>query len=128
MSEPGEVRLPGVMWHVTVTLHGQPQEPGELARQLSQLALAHGIGLSARYQPDMVELRYWDEGHDCGRVAGNALGLWDSHREDLGLPSWAVVGLEVLDRGCFRRRYPRGTHGVEPFTPGVRPLSGESRP
>lgn len=115
--------LPGVVWHVTVTLHGTPHEPGGLEHKLSQLAMAHGVGLSVRYRPDRAELRYWDEGHDCRRVANNSLDLWDLHREELGLPSWAVVGLEVLDRSSFRQRWPPGTTGRNALTPGVRPIS-----
>jgi hypothetical protein len=122
MTQPAGVRLPGVMWHVTVTLHGHPLEPGRLAAGLELLAFAHGIDLSARYAPDLVELRYWDEGQDCRVVVGHALHLWDSHRPDADLPAWPVVGVEVLDRPTFRRRWRAGSDEGELFTPGVRPL------
>ena len=125
MSDPAALRLPGVMWHVTVTLHGPPMEPGQLSQRLAGMAVAHGLGMSARFLPDTVELRYWDEGHDCRRVAENGLDLWDEHREDLSLPSWAVVGLEVLDRTSFHRRWPPGSAQAELFTPGVKPLGGD---
>jgi len=124
MPESAEVRLPGSLWHVTITLRGQPHDPAELALRLTDLAFAHGIGLSARYLPDTVELRYWDEGHDCRRVADNALGLWDAHRADIDLPPWAVVGLEVLDRHLFRRRFADAAGRQDVFTPGVGPMAG----
>jgi hypothetical protein len=122
MSETPSVRLPGVLWHVTVTLHGQPLASGRLAQALGKMALAHGLGLSARFLPDTVELRYWDEGHDCRLVAEHGLNLWDVHREAAGLPSWPVVGLEVLDRTSFRRRWPPGSIEDDLFTPGVKPM------
>ncbi|MFN8125575.1 MAG: hypothetical protein U0R64_03580 [Candidatus Nanopelagicales bacterium] len=120
-QDAAAVRLPGVLWHVTVTLHGQPQRPDELADVLAELAFHHGFDLSVRYTPDTVELRYWDEGTDCRTVAAAALDLWDAHRADLSLPAWPVVGVEVLDRAAFRRRWPDGASS-EVFTPGVRPL------
>lgn len=123
MSQPAGVRLPGVMWHVTLTLHGQPHEPGTLAAALEQLAFSHGIDLAARYAPDLVELRYWDEGQDCRGVVGGALSLWDAYRDEVDLPAWPVVGVEVLDRPTFRRRWPAGADSEGLFTPGVHPLS-----
>ena len=33
-----------------------------------------------------------------------ALRLWGEHRSTAGLPTWRVVGLEVLDRETFRQR------------------------
>lgn len=120
-EEAAALRLPGVMWHVTLTLHGNPQPPEHLHSSLQELAFHHGFDLSARYAADTVELRYWDEGHDCRAVVDNALDLWDSHRQDQELPSWPVVGIEVLDRPAFRRRFPTGERdGL--LEPGVRPL------
>lgn len=124
MSEAAPVRLPGVLWHVTITLHGQPQQQDRLARSLKRLADAHGFDLAARYSEDTVELRYWDEGHDCRVVVGHALDLWDEHRPEARLPSWPVVGIEVLDRSSFHRRWPPGTAAAELFAPGVQPLPG----
>jgi hypothetical protein len=119
------MRLPGVLWHVTITLHGKPQLSQRLAESLRSLAFAHGIGLSARYSTDTVELRYWDEGHDCRVVAGHGLDLWDEHRVSSELPNWVVVGVEVLDRQFFQRRWPPGSTDPELFTPGVAPMEGQ---
>lgn len=124
-EEAAALRLPGVMWHVTLTLHGNPQPPDSLHHSLQELAFHHGFDLSARYSPDTVELRYWDEGQDCRAVVEHALGLWDSHRQDQELPSWPVVGVEVLDRPSFRRRFPAGeAPGL--LAPGVAPLPVDS--
>ncbi len=123
-EQTAALRLPGVMWHVTLTLHGQPQPPELLQKGLQELAFHHGFDLSARYSPDTVELRYWDEGQDCRSVVDHALALWDEHRQDRDLPSWPVVGVEVLDRPAFRRRWPEGADpslmqpGVHPLGPG----------
>lgn len=125
MAEQSTMRLPGVMWHVTVTLHGQPQRPQPLRDALTRLSFAHGLGLSARFTPDTVELRYWDEGHDCRVVASQGLSLWDEHREDSQLPSWVVVGIEVLDRQSFQRRWAKGVSRPDLFQPGVEPLKDD---
>lgn len=123
-EEAAALRLPGVMWHVTLTLHGNPQPPDTLHTSLQELAFHHGFDLSARYSPDTVELRYWDEGQDCRAVVESALELWDSHRHDRELPSWPVVGVEVLDRPSFRRRFPSG-EAPDLLAPGVRPLPAD---
>ena len=116
------VSVPGALWHVTVTVNGEPISPGRLQSGLATMELAHPFGLSARYAADLVELRYWDEGHDCRTVAKNALDLWSEHRNSSGLPSWPVVGLEVLDRPTFRRRWPEGSDVKKRMAPGIRPI------
>ena len=57
-----------------------------------------------RYAADRAELRFWDEAEDVDDVAALALRLWGDHRDSAGLPSWGVVGLEVLDRATMQRR------------------------
>jgi hypothetical protein len=47
-----------------------------------------------------------------------ALRLWGEHRRTAGLPTWTVVGLEVVDRATHRRR--GGTGAL--VSPGVRPF------
>ncbi len=121
MAEEPAVRLPGVLWHVTVTVHGQPQAADRLQLGLQTMAFSHGIDLCARYSPDTVELRYWDEGSDCRVVVGHALALWDDYRGEVDLPAWPVVGVEVLDRTSFRRRFPQGGDPAL-FAPGVHPF------
>ena len=121
MNEPS-LTVPGAMWHVTITLNGEPVTANRMTAGLAGLELGHPFALAARYSPDTVELRYWDEGHDCAAVVKNALRLWDQHRSAAKLPAWPVVGLEILDRTTFQRRWPRGSdpHGL--LVPGVRPL------
>lgn len=118
----GSVTLPGTMWHVTVTVNGEPTSESSLRSALVDVEFAHPFGLSARYAEDLVELRYWDEGSDCRTVSAAALRLWDEHRRESGLPAWPVVGLEVLDRPTFRRRWPAGSDTNQVLAPGVRHL------
>ena len=120
--DDGSVTLPGTMWHVTVTVNGEPFSATALQAGLATVEFAHPFGLSARYAEDLVELRYWDEGSDCRAVTRAALNLWDEHRRDARLPAWPVVGLEVLDRPTFRRRWPAGSDKAQVLAPGVRPL------
>jgi hypothetical protein len=47
-----------------------------------------------------------------------ALRLWGEHRRTAGLPTWNVVGLEVVDRATHRRRGGSGAL----LSPGVRPF------
>ncbi len=129
-KEAVATRPPGDLWHVTVTVHGQPQTADRLQLGLQTMAFSHGVDLAARYSPDTVELRYWDEGSDCRTVVGHALALWDDYRTEVDLPAWPVVGVEVLDRTSFRRRFPQGADAAL-FAPGVHPRappaeSGES--
>jgi hypothetical protein len=110
------------MWHVTITLNGEPVTPDRLMAGLDVLAMSHPFALAARFSPDTVELRYWDEGHDCAAVVKNALRLWDQHRSSANLPAWPVVGLEILDRTTFQRRWPKGGDPKRLLEPGVRPF------
>lgn len=116
------VSVPGTLWHVTITVNGEPTSAGRLRSGLANLEMAHPFGLSARYALDTVEIRYWDEGQDCRSIARNALSLWDDHRKSLGLPVWPVVGLEILNRATFRRRWPTGSDHKNRMAPGVRPM------
>ena len=116
------VTLPGTMWHVSITVNGDPVPTHGLKIGLANLDFAHPFGLSARYAEDLVELRYWDEGSDCSTVSAAGLRLWDEHRASAGLPAWAIVGLEVLDRPTFRRRWPKGSDAGQLLSPGIRPL------
>lgn len=121
MSESA-LAVPGSLWHVTLTVTGEPGSADGLRSGLSMLELMHPFGLSARYSADTVELRYWDEGQECRSVALSAMSLWDDHRSSAGLPSWPVVGLEVLNRPTFQLRWPAGSDAKKRMAPGVRPL------
>jgi hypothetical protein len=110
------------MWHVTLTVGGDPVDPGEIRTALERLTQERPFLLSARYGPDRAEVRYWEEARDVDDAAALALRLWGEHRATAGLPVWRVVGLEVVDRVTFQRRamdspapalVPAG--GVRPF-------------
>lgn len=109
------------LWHVTLTVAGDPVDGEDLRRALSQLVHERPFMLSVRYSTDRAELRYWDEAEDVDDAAALALRLWGEHRESAGLPSWRVVGIEVLDRetvharGQDRPATPLIAAGVIPF-------------
>jgi hypothetical protein len=109
------------LWHVTLTLTGDPVPTAQLKTALNRLVDERPFMLSVRYGPDRVELRFWDEAEDVDDAAAIALRLWGDHRGSAGLPSWRVVGLEVLDRETV---HARGTDGVaRPLVAaGVAPL------
>jgi hypothetical protein len=110
------------MWHVTLTVGGDPVEAELIREGLERLTHERPFLLSARYAPDRAEVRYWEEARDVDDAAALALRLWGEHRLTAGLPSWRVTGLEVVDRATFQRRamdspapalVPAG--GVRPF-------------
>ncbi len=110
------------MWHVTLTLVGEATDPGEVRESLERLTHERPFMLSARYDADRAELRYWEEARDLEDAAALALRLWGEHRTSAGLPPWRVSGLEVVDRGTFQRRATDGplpqlvpAGGVRPF-------------
>ena len=109
------------LWHVTLTLAGDPFDPDILRRGLDRLVVERPFMLSVRYDECRAELRYWDEAEDVDDAAALALRLWGDHRASCDLPAWRVVGLEVLDRETVRSRgagrpaNPLIAAGVAPF-------------
>ena len=109
------------LWHVTLTLAGEPFEPEALRTGLDRLVVERPFMLSVRYDATRAELRYWDEAEDVDVAAALALRLWGDHRMSCDLPAWRVVGLEVLDRETVRARgagrpaNPLIAAGVAPF-------------
>lgn len=91
-------------WHVTVTLAGEPRCERELGDALQRLLDERPLLHSCRYGPGTVELRYWEQAEQVDDAAAMGLRLWGEHRRSAGLPSWRVVGLEVIDRDTFHRR------------------------
>lgn len=116
---------PGGMWHVTVTVAGQPVPETDIRAGLERLEHEHPFLLAGRYATDRAEVRYWEEAPDATSVVRLALQLWDEHRASAALPPWQVVGVEVVDRETFHRRVIAGGHarrvapvaviGVTPF-------------
>jgi hypothetical protein len=90
------------MWHVTLTVGGEPVDRGEVCAALERLSLEQPFLISARYAAERAELRYWEQADCLDDAAALALRLWGEHRASAQLPPWRVVGLEVLDRDTFQ--------------------------
>ena len=110
------------LWHVTVTYRGDRVDTTVLRAALERLTRESPFLASARYAPDRVELRYWDEAEDVDDAAAMALRFWNDHRDSAGLPEWRVVGLEVLDRETLLSRGERGLVAAAGELGDVRPL------
>jgi len=109
------------LWHVTLTVAGDPIDPTDLRDALERLAAERPFMVSMRYGLDRAEMRYWDEADDIDDAAALALRLWGDHRASAHLPDWRVVGLEVLDRSTMLARGEERT--ASPLVAaGVRPL------
>jgi len=110
------------MWHVTLTVVGDPVPVEDVREALERLTHERPFLLSARYAADRAQPRYWEEARDLEDAAALALRLWGEHRTTADLPPWRVAGLEVVERSTFQRRsmdtaapalLPAG--GVRPF-------------
>lgn len=99
-SEPN-----GRLWHVTLTVAGEPVEPMMVRAALSRLRDERPFIDSVEFTGSSAALNYWDEGDAMLDVASLALRLWSEHRESAGLPCWEIVGLEVVEK---RVRETRG--------------------
>lgn len=109
------------LWHVTIVMCGPAVEAEGLRAGLERLVQERPFMLSIRYTTDRAELTYWDEAESLDDVAALALRLWGDHRTSAGLPTWAVGGLEVLDRATLIRRGE--LRGLPPLVlTGVSPL------
>ena len=106
MSELGAA-APGPMWHVTVTVAGDPVPANDVQSGLQRLAQEHPFLLAARYAGDRAEVSYWEEAPDVAAILDLAAHLWEEHRESSVLPAWEVVGVEVVDRNTYRQRITR---------------------
>lgn len=104
MTEVDLTAVERPLWHVTLTLTGNAVPGDQLRDALQRLVEERPFMLSVRYSADRVELRFWDEAEDVDDAAAIALRLWGDHRTSAGLPSWRVVGLEVLDRETVHAR------------------------
>ncbi|MGH8867623.1 MAG: hypothetical protein ACRDYU_06475 [Actinomycetes bacterium] len=120
MEAPQASRAPAaLMWHVTVTVAGDRQQPDEVRAAVERLSLERPFLLTGRYASDRAEIQYWEEARDIDDAAALALRLWGEHRLTADLPPWHVVGLEVVDRETFQRR-GGGPPGVGPLVPAGR--------
>lgn len=93
-----------LMWHVTVTVAGDPVSSDSIKTALERLSEQHPFLLAGRFSVDRAEVRYWEEADDAETAVSLALHLWNEHLDSAGLPPWEVVGVEVIDRETFHRR------------------------
>ena len=92
------------LWHVTLTVAGEPVEPMLLRAALSRLRDERPFIDSVEFTPSSACLDYWDEGEGMLDVASLALRLWSEHRDSAGLPTWEIVGLEVVEKSVREAR------------------------
>jgi hypothetical protein len=95
---------PRSMWHITLTVAGQPVPEQAIKSALERLSEEHPFLLSGRYAADRAEVRYWEEAIDVATALRMAVLLWDEHTVTAQLPMWRVVGVECVDRETFHRR------------------------
>jgi hypothetical protein len=95
------------LWHVMVTVAGAPMEPLIVRGALLRLSEQRPFLSSLRFNSERAEIVYWDEADTLVDVASLALRLWNEYREPARLPSWEVIGLEVVERELksSRERY-----------------------
>jgi hypothetical protein len=93
-----------LLWHITVTMGGDPAPLNDTFAALSRLQAERPLLDSLRYDEHRAELTYWEEGDTVVDAASLALRLWNEHRDSAGLPAWSVVGLEVLERDLYQAR------------------------
>lgn len=110
----------GRLWHVTVTVAGEPVEPRLVQSALARLADERPFMDSTECTSESAEVTYWDEGESVLDVSSIALRLWAEHRESAGLPLWEVVGLEVVEKTVHDARTmsaptPIRSSGSSPF-------------
>lgn len=110
------------LWHVTLTVGGEPVPVEDVRAALERLSNEHPFLLDGRYAHDRVELRYWEEADYLDDAAAMAMRLWGEHRATARLPRWEVLGLEVIEREAFHQRGRAG--GLDVRLAGV----GQLRP
>jgi hypothetical protein len=98
----------GRLWHVTVTVAGDPVEPLLVRAALARLVEERPFMTSTGCTSVSAEVTYWDEGDSLLDVASIALRLWAEHRDSAGLPLWEVVGLEVVEKTVHDARTAGG--------------------
>lgn len=92
------------LWHVTVTVGGDPQDLSKTYAALERLLMERPFTHSVRYDETLAEIRYWEESLTMLDAASLALRLWNEHRTSADLPEWKVIGLEVLDKDTYQKR------------------------
>lgn len=91
-------------WHVTLTVGGAPVEPLMVRAALNRLSQERPFIDSMRATSTTAEIQFWDEGETMLDVASLAMRLWNEHRASANLPSWEVVGLEIVEKSVRNAR------------------------
>jgi hypothetical protein len=95
---------PPGLWHVTLTMGGDPVEPDEVLAALTRLSDERPFLLTGRYGAHRAEIAYWEEAANLDDAAALALRLWGEHRASAELPPWQVLGLEIVGESIHRER------------------------
>ena len=74
------------LWHVTVTVGGEPHDLSKTHQALLRLIQERPFIHSLRYAEERAEVRYWEESDDMVDAASLALRLWNEHR-NVGRPA-----------------------------------------
>lgn len=106
----------GRLWHVTLTVAGDPVEPMLVRAALSRLRDERPFIDTLEFTGTTAELQYWEEGAAMLDVASLALRLWAEHRESAGLPCWHIVGLEVVEKSVRENRLLARAGGLSTTT------------
>jgi len=94
----------GRLWHVCLTVAGDPCPEDRLRLSLQRLSREHPFLLPGRYAADHVDIRYWEEAESCQAASALALQLWADHRDSAELPPWEVLALEVVELELYQAR------------------------
>jgi hypothetical protein len=92
------------LWHVTLTVAGEPVEPLIVRAALRRLSEQRPFLHSLKYAADRAEIQYWEEAESLLDASSLALRVWNEYRDSAALPRWSVHGLEVLERTIFQSR------------------------
>ena len=92
------------LWHVTLTVAGEPLEPLIVRNGLRRLADQRPFLHSLKYAAGRAPIQDWEEPDTHQHASARPLRVWSEHREPAGLPRWEVVGLEVLERSVYLSR------------------------
>jgi hypothetical protein len=98
------------LWFVKVTVGGDPLVPNRVRKALERLSVERAFLVSARYDGERADIRYWDECDQADEAIRQALSLWGDDEVWAQLPSWKVIGLEVIDQATARKQWDRGDH------------------
>ena len=92
------------LWHVTLTVSGNPVNPMTVRDALVRLNEQRPFLHSMRYGRNRAEVQFWEEATSLFDASALALRVWPEHRLSARLPAWEVTGLEVVERSIHSSR------------------------